>query len=90
VLQPAEEPAEVAGVEVELLTQRCRGHAGGVRELEEDPHLGEREGTLQQPVVEDADAPRVKAIEATDGGDASGELGIDHGDLAVSLPISSR
>ena len=69
-LQPGEQAAEEARVDVELAAQvGDLGHLAPA-ELVEHARLGQRVGGAQQSVAQDADAGGVEAIEGADGGDA--------------------
>ena len=69
-LQPGEQAAEEAGVDVHLAAQV--GDLGdlALAELVEHARLGQRVGRAQQSVAQDADAGGVEAVEGADGGDA--------------------
>ena len=69
-LEPAQDAAEVAGVEAEVLGELGRGRLRPVGELVEHAAFGERERALQQPFLQHADALRVEAREAPHRGDA--------------------
>ena len=69
-LQPGEQAAEEAGVDVHLAAQvGDLGHVA-LTELVEHARLGQRVGRAQQAVAQDADARGVEAVEGADGGDA--------------------
>ena len=69
-LQPGEQAAEEAGVDVHLAAQV--GDLGdlALAELVEHARLGQRVRRAQQAVAQDADARGVEAVEGADGGDA--------------------
>ena len=69
-LEPLQKAAEIAGVQAEIADERARGRILPMGELVEDAGLGQREGALEQPLLEHADAPGIEAVEAPDGGDA--------------------
>ena len=52
--------------------------ASRMRDLVEHAHLAERVGAVEIVFAQDADLPRVKAVEAADGGDAIW-LAVGHG-----------
>ena len=69
-VQPGEQAAEEAGVDVDLAAQvGDLGHLA-LTELVEHARLGQRVGRAQQAVAQDADARGVEAVEGADGGDA--------------------
>src|SRR5262245_46473004 len=70
----AQDATEVPVIEPELRGDLGCGRRGPLRKLEEHARLGERVGTSEKPVFEDADAPRVKAIEAANRADAALEI----------------
>jgi hypothetical protein len=72
-LQAAQQPAEVARVEVEVAGKLGRGGPVAVREFPEQARFGQAEAGLGQPFLKHADAARVEAVEAADRG--SGRLG---------------
>ena len=88
VLQRAQQPAQVAGIEIEVARQlggRCVRLA--MRELPEQARLGQREARAGQALVQDADAPRVEAVEAADGVGARWRSHGHRGDCSArSLP----
>ena len=70
VLEPSEQPAEVARVDVDRAAQS--GHLGllPLRELVDDTRLRQRIGAVEQPVAEQAHDGRVEAVERAHGGDS--------------------
>ena len=66
LLQGAQQAAQVAGVEVEVARQLGGGGPAAVGELPEQARLGQREAGVGELLVQDADAPRVEAVEAAD------------------------
>src|SRR5262245_2421880 len=69
LLEALEDAAQIARVEAELAAQpRCRGPVL-VRQLIEHAHLAQREGALEVALFEQADLPRVEAVEAPHGSD---------------------
>ncbi len=68
-LELAEQPAEVARVEVERPPQVDHLGRIGLRDLEDHPSFGQAVRGVQQPLAEHADDPRVEAVERADLGD---------------------
>jgi hypothetical protein len=95
-LQPAQQPAQVAGVEVQPARQRTDGRAVGflgMCELPQHAGLGQAVGRLQQAFVQHADAARVEAVEPPDGLDAvasPGEMSIRTESSPVHLPKATN
>ena len=77
LLQPAQQPAQVAGVETQLTRQVGGGLAAVVRQLPQQPRFGQRELGVQQAFVQHADPACVEAVELADQFDA-GEGGFGH------------
>src|SRR5689334_19644287 len=67
-----EHPAEIAGVEIELLGDITGSRRLAVGDLVEQPHLAQRPGRVEKVLSQYADLTRVEAVEAADGGDARG------------------
>jgi hypothetical protein len=61
--EPAEDPAEVAGVEPQQPAQLGRGHLIAMRQLEQHAGLGERVRRAEDTGLEHADHARVEAVE---------------------------
>src|SRR5690349_21098274 len=59
LLETAQDPAQVRGVEAQVLRQPCGGGLLAVGELVQDANLGEREPALEQGLFEDTDLLRV-------------------------------
>jgi hypothetical protein len=68
--EAAHDPADVAGVEPQVAGDLAGGRPIAVRELVEEAHFGEREGTVEMAVPEQPDVAGVKAVERADRGNA--------------------
>ncbi len=75
-LQALQGPAQEAGVEPEIAGQIGGGAGGAVRDLVDDARFLQREGTVQQLRLDDAELAGVEAAEAADRGDLAVEDGI--------------
>jgi hypothetical protein len=75
VLELPQQAAEVAGVEVEIAREFGRRRPFAMSELPEQARFGQREARVGQAFVQDADAPRVEAVEAADRFGARGRVG---------------
>jgi hypothetical protein len=64
--EAAQDAAEIAGVEPELLAELGRRRSVPLRDLVDDARLGQREPAAEQPFLEHADPARVEAREAAD------------------------
>lgn len=62
-LEPAEDAAQVTGVEAEALSQLDGLHLVALCQLEEDPGFGQRIGRALHAVTKNADGARVEAVE---------------------------
>jgi len=69
-LETAQQPAQVAGVEVQRLGQLGGGGVLAVRQLPQQARFGQRKAAVQQAFVQHADAARVEAVEGAQRGDA--------------------
>ena len=63
-LEPAQQPAEIAGVEVQARAQRT--HVGAVADLPQHPRRSQRPPAREKRVLERADALRDRAVERAD------------------------
>nr|BFE98510.1 hypothetical protein GCM10020241_01860 [Streptoalloteichus tenebrarius] len=78
-LEPGQQPAQVAGVDVEVAAQGGDLAGADLRQLVEHAGLGQRVGGAQQVVAQHADDIGVEAVERPDGGDPvvwNGHLGL--------------
>jgi hypothetical protein len=66
LLEAAQNAAQVASVQSQLLTEFARRRLIAVSKLVEDAYLSQREWTLQIPVSQHADPPRPEPVEAPD------------------------
>ena len=66
VREAAQDAAEIAGVEPELLAELGRRDRVALRELVEHARLGQREPAVEQSFLQHADPPRVEAVETAD------------------------
>jgi hypothetical protein len=65
--EPPDEPAHVAGVEVEVAHECCCSRRVAVRQLEQQAAFGERVRAVEITLVERSDDTRVEAAEPADG-----------------------
>ncbi len=79
-LQPAQQPAEVARVEVQPMAQLRSRDALARRQFEQHPRLGEGEVAVQQTLLEHRDPAGVEAVEGADLCDGIGSER-RHGDV---------
>jgi hypothetical protein len=66
-LEPGQQPAQVAGIDVEPPAQVSGLGLPVPRQLEQDPGFGERVGRVQQPLPEQPDHVGVEAVELAHG-----------------------
>jgi hypothetical protein len=78
-LEAAQDAAQVAGIEAEILGEFGRGRPVAMDDLVEHPRFGERERALQPAFLQHADALGVEAVEAPHAGDALARRGLGHG-----------
>ena len=78
-LEAAQDAAEIAGVEPEILGDLRRGRLVAMHDLVEHARLAERELALVDALMQQPDALRVETVEAPHGGDAVGKRSIVHG-----------
>lgn len=78
-LEAREEPAQVAGVELQVVGEFARRERRTVGQLPEQARLGEREAGGEQLVGQHADAARVEAVEGTQRVDVGGGDRVGHG-----------
>ena len=78
VAQGTQDPAEIARVEPEVAAELGGGRAVAVRQLVEHARLGEGERAAGQTFVQEADLPRVEAVEAPHVGYALVEMPVRH------------
>src|SRR5207253_1498711 len=77
-LEAAQDAAQVARIQSQLLPQGGRVRGRAVAEFVQDAGFGERERTAQQRLLEEADLPGVEPIEAAHGGNALRGSGLGH------------
>src|SRR5262249_40284227 len=77
LLEVPEDPAQVSRVQVQIAGELGRRRPVPVCQLVEHTPLGEGEGASEEPFVEHADLPGVKAIEAPAGGHALLDVALD-------------
>jgi hypothetical protein len=75
LLEAAQQPAQVAGVEIELARQLGGGRPVVVRQFPQQARFGQRELRVQKAFVQHADAACVIAVELADQLDAGGWRG---------------
>ena len=78
LLEAAQDAAQIARIEPELSPERARGDGVLMRELVEDAPLGQGERAGQIALVQEADLPRVEAIEPPHRGDPLVGLALGH------------
>jgi hypothetical protein len=78
LLEVTQDPAEIARVQPEIAAKLGGRGPLAVRQLVEHAHLAEGEGALEVPLLEQADLPRVEAVEAPHGGHARIEVLVSH------------
>ena len=70
LVEPAQDAAEVAGIEAEIATDLGRGGAAALPDLVQHARLGQRERAVEPAVLQHAEILRVEAVEAAHRGDA--------------------
>ncbi len=76
----AEHPAQIAGIEVERAADIACGRRAAARDLVKHARLAERERAVEKSFAQDADLPRVEAVEAAHRCDAC------FGDAMLAIP----
>src|SRR6202008_2604595 len=79
-----QDAAEVPRVESEALADVPGGGRARLRELEEHARLRQREGAVEQALVEYADLPGIKSVEAADGVDFTLAVVRAHGGIVAN------
>src|SRR5271155_3763769 len=74
--------AQITGIEVQRAADLGRGARAAVADLVENPRFAERVGAVEKILAQHADLPRVKAVEAADGGDAAFMLASGHAEAS--------
>src|SRR5207249_7214873 len=73
LLEAAQDPAEIAGIEPELARDFGRGRARARFELVKNARLGERERAVEPGRLQHADALGIETVEAAHGCDTFGD-----------------
>jgi hypothetical protein len=68
-LEAAQDPAQVSGVDIQFAPQPGHLHRVPLRQLEDDPRLGERVRRVQQTAAQHPDHVGIEAVEVPHGGD---------------------
>ena len=83
--EPAQDPRDVARVDHEVARELAGRWRVPVRELVEQPRLGERPLAVEQPLVQQSEPLRVEAVVAADRGDrVVREIGSGRGEAGLS------
>jgi hypothetical protein len=66
MLESSKDPAKIAGIEIQNSLELSGCEVRAVHEFIENTHLRERVRTLEHATLQDANLPRVKAVEGSD------------------------
>ena len=76
LLETAEDPAQVPGIQVELSSEMGSRRPFVVGEFVDHPCLGEGERAFQESLLEDSDLLGVEAVEPSNGFDSRSQTGV--------------